>query len=225
MIKLSNLNKYYKNGKNKVKVLEHINLEIKDSELVAIVGNSGSGKSTLLNILSGMTEISEGDYYFNGQLMNKIKEKEFSKFRNEYIGYIVQDYALIKDISVYDNVKIPTLYKKGSKSKKDAEILSALEKVGLLNKKDSIVNEISGGECQRVAIARSILNDKSIILADEPTGALDEKTGNNIIELLFSLNKIGKTLIIVTHNKEIANRCNRIIELKDGKIIKDYLAI
>lgn len=225
MIKLYNVNKYYQCSKNKFKVLSDINLEIKKSELIAIIGKSGSGKSTLLNILSGMTDISEGDYYFYDKLMNKINEKEFSKFRNEHIGYIVQDYALIKDISAYKNVEIPTLYKKMKKSKKEEDILSALDKVDLLNKKDVMVNELSGGECQRVAIARSIVNNKSIILADEPTGALDEKTGKDIIELLLNLNKLGKTIVIVTHDKEIANRCNRVIELKDGKIIKDYLNI
>ncbi|MDR0738630.1 MAG: ABC transporter ATP-binding protein [Oscillospiraceae bacterium] len=220
MLKLLNIVKTYGKNKNLTKALDSVSIKIKGGELLAIVGASGSGKSTLLNIL-GLLDIPNcGDYFLNGENTKNLKDKELSYFRNKYFGFVIQNYALINDYTVFENVEIPINYSKNTKNKKE-RVEKVLENVKLLEKIEQKGSDLSGGEKQRVCIARAIVNDPSIILADEPTGSLDKKTGKNIIDILKKINKNLKTVIIVTHNESVANQCDRIITLEDGKIIKD----
>jgi len=216
-IALEGISKFYLNGENTYKALDNINLSIDEGELLAIMGRSGSGKTTLLNILGGLIESSKGTYFFDGQEI-KNDESSMSNHRNKNIGFIVQDYALIKDITVFENIRLPLKYSRIKKEAINKRIDEALTEVGLFDKKMKLPTELSGGECQRVAIARALINNASVILADEPTGALDENTEKIIMDLFIKLNHQGKTILIVTHDNYIANRCNRIIRIKDGHI-------
>lgn len=214
---LKEISKVYSNDKNTYTALDNINLNINEGELVAIMGRSGSGKTTLLNILGGLIQSTKGTYFFDGHEL-KNDENSMSNHRNKNIGFIVQDYALIKDITVFENIKLPLKYNKLKKEDIIRRIDTALTEVGLLEKKMKLPTELSGGECQRVAIARALINNANVILADEPTGALDEKTEELIMDLFVKLNNRGKTILIVTHDNSIAHKCNRIIKIKDGKI-------
>lgn len=222
MIKLDNISKYYNYGMiNQTTGVENISLSIKDGEMVAIMGPSGSGKSTLLKILSGGSVPQKGKFYFGDIDVYALSEIEISKLRNEQIGIIMQDFALIDEYNVIENILIPHCFNKKYKSNKkylNEKINEALKEVGLNNLKNKLVYQLSGGEKQRVAIARVIAQDTKVILADEPTGALDESNSIRIMQLLKELNKKGKTIIIVTHNEKIANYCDKVINIFDGHI-------
>ena len=217
VIKLKDINKKYGKGESQEHVLKDINLSINKGDMVAIMGPSGSGKTSLLNILGLMDKQSSGRYELYGEdILNK-SEKELASLRNEKIGFVFQNFNLINEYNLIENVIIPLSYSKNKSSMKKRAI-SKLEEVGLKNYIKKKVNELSGGQKQRVAIARALVNEPEIILADEPTGALDEKNGNSIMEILKHINKKGKTVIIITHDINIANKCKNIIEIKDGKL-------
>ena len=223
MIKLENIVKIYNEGKaNEVKALRGIDLTINDGEMAAIIGESGSGKSTLLNILGCIDIPTGGAYYYDDINTSTLSGKARAEFLNRKIGFVLQDFGLMLDRSVYHNISSPLVFNPHIKSSQIKEkIKSALLSVGLPRYINSVCGELSGGQKQRVAIARAIVNEPSLILADEPTGALDTKTSAEIIELFKSLNQQGKTVIIVTHDPNVAQRCHRIIEISDGKIVSE----
>lgn len=220
VIKLINIEKSYNAGKlNEFHVLKGISAEIKDGELVAIVGKSGAGKSTLLHIIACIDNYDSGEYYIDDLLIKNMSEKKLANIRNEKIGIVMQDFSLVEDFTVLENVIIPLDFaKKKSKNTKE-QALKALKQVKMEGYAKKRVKNLSGGEKQRVAIARAIINNPDLILADEPTGSLDSANTEAIMDLFFSLNKQGKTIIIVTHDKELAEKCHRIIEISDGRII------
>ncbi len=216
MIELKDISKIYGKNNTKVEALKNINLEIKKGELVAIVGTSGSGKSTLLNILGCLDSATEGQYYFDGKSITEYNQKELALLRNQKFGFVMQDFALVSDYTVYQNVEIPLIYGKVKRKKEIIE--NILTKLGINDKKDVLVTKLSGGQKQRVAIARALVNSPEIILADEPTGALDTATGQMVMDILTKINETGKIVIIVTHDMNIAKQCNKIFEICDGRI-------
>lgn len=216
MIKVENLYKYYPMGKEKYPALKNINLSINKGEFVAIIGPSGSGKSTLLNIIGGLDKPSEGKVYVDGQDIFKLNDARISKYRNEKIGFVFQFFYLEPTYTVLENVMLPLIFSKSNSRELKAK--EAIEKVGLTHKIGNKGNELSGGERQRVAIARAIVNNPSILLCDEPTGNLDSKTGISIMNLLKTLNKEGKTIVLVTHNLEYLSFVDRVIKIKDGEL-------
>ena len=221
MIKLNNVVKIYNRGKsNAFQALTDINIEIQDGELVAIIGTSGAGKSTLLHILACIDSYESGEYYIDDMLVKNCSEKKLAQIRNKKIGMIMQDFALVDDFSAIQNVMLPLDFSKSKIKDKKEKCIEALKAVGMEKFAHNQSNKLSGGQKQRVAIARAIVNNPSIILADEPTGALDSKTSVEIMELFKSLNKKGRTVIIVTHDMKVANQCNRIIRIEDGKIVR-----
>ena len=220
MIEIKNLNKIYLKGKkNMVHALNNINLKIDDRETVAIIGESGAGKSTLLHIMSCIDNF-DGEYYLDNIDINKLSESKKSKLRSSKIGIVLQDFALIDDFTVFENVMTPLYFNKKIKDKKGS-VMRAFKKTGIASLKAKKVSQLSGGQKQRVAISRALVTSPEYIFADEPTGSLDSKTSDEIIKMLFELNSNGITIVIVTHNLEIANQCHHIIEIKDGNIIKD----
>ncbi|RXI48502.1 ABC transporter ATP-binding protein [Clostridium tetani] len=222
ILKLNNISKIYGMNNNKLNALKDINLTINEGELIAIIGASGSGKSTLLNIMGTLDNSTSGEYMVDGKDINNLNSADLARLRNKYFGFIVQNFALINDYTVYENIEIPLEYGK-VKSKDRKKIISeTLDILSMKDKMNKTPKQLSGGQCQKVAIARALVNDPRIILADEPTGALDRKTGQDIMEILKKLNRQkGKTIIMVTHNLELATRCDRIIKLQDGKIVED----
>lgn len=218
IIRLEKLNKIFGSGDKIVQALKDICIDISKGELIAIVGSSGSGKSTLLNTLGLLDEPSSGEYYLNDINVAKLSFNEKAKLRNKHFGFVVQNFALIKDYKVRSNIEIPLEYAKIKKLERKIRVEKICSIVGIEDKIDKYPNELSGGQCQRVAIARALINNPEIILADEPTGSLDSKTGQEIIDIFKKLNKEGKTVIIVTHDKKIAEQCNKIIYIEDGQI-------
>ena len=219
IIEVINLSKIYNVGKsNETIALDNINIEIEEGELIAIVGPSGSGKSTLLNILGLMDKPTSGEYIIDNKSLNTIKNSKIHKIRNKYIGFVFQNFALLKEYSVLDNVMMPLNYRKLSNKEKKKIAEYYIKRVGLESHINKNPNELSGGQQQRVAIARALVGQPKIILADEPTGNLDQKTGEEIINLFMDIRKDGSTIVIVTHDMNIANRCDKIIKLVDGKI-------
>lgn len=218
LIELKNIKKIYGKGDAKVDALRGIDLSIEKGEMIAIMGASGSGKSTLLNILGFLDKPTEGSYLLNGQSVGKLGDKILARNRNKFIGFVVQNFALIEDYTVFQNIKVPLDYTKISKKEKKQRIVTLLDKMKISDKKDKLPKELSGGQNQRVAIARALVNDPEIILADEPTGALDSKTGEDVMAIFKEFNKEGKTVIIITHDEKIANMCKRIIKIEDGKL-------
>ncbi|MGL5067352.1 MAG: ABC transporter ATP-binding protein [Sarcina sp.] len=216
---LKNVKKVYSNKKYTNVVLKNINLEIKKGEFLGVLGPSGSGKTTLLNIIGCLDNVTQGQVYINNMDITNMKDKALSKLRGSYIGFIVQDYALIKEYTVYENVILPLSYSGISKSVQKEKAQNILNKLGILEKIDSYPEELSGGQCQRVAIARALISDPEIILADEPTGALDQKTGIEIINILKQLNDEGKTIVIITHDINIAKECKKTIKIIDGELV------
>ena len=220
MIEIKNLNKIYLKGKkNMVHALNNINLKIDDRETVAIIGESGAGKSTLLHIMSCIDNF-DGEYYLDNIDINKLSESKKSKLRSSKIGIVLQDFALIDDFTVFENVMTPLYFNKKIKDKKGS-VMRDLKKTGIASLKSKKVSQLSGGQKQRVAISRALVTSPEYIFADEPTGSLDSKTSEEIVKMLFDLNRNGITIIIVTHNLDIANKCQRVIEIKDGNIIED----
>lgn len=220
MIRLDNISKTFRDGDAQVHALKNISFEVHKGELVAIIGKSGSGKSTLLNILGLLDKQSGGDYYIDGKKVSSMPEREKAKFRNSRIGFVMQDFALVEKYTVKQNINIPLIYT-DKPVNKDKAINDVLKSVGLSDKINTPAYRLSGGQKQRVAIARAVVNDPQIILADEPTGALDSMTADEIMQIFERLNMSGKTVIIVTHDKDIAARCKRIIEIADGIIVSD----
>lgn len=218
MIELKDVCKTYKYGKEETKALDNINLTIKDGEFVAVIGNSGSGKSTLLNIIGCMDLMDSGSYILNGQEISGIKINKLHKVRKESISFVFQNFALLNHYTVFENVEVPLLAKKVKKSERKRIVKEKLELMGIYDLKSKLPTKILGGQQQRCAIARALASDNNIILADEPTGALDSKTGEEIMNVLKKLNDIGKTVIIVTHNMDIAKQTDRILEMEDGRI-------
>lgn len=219
MIQLKEISKIYNKGKsNAFQALYDVSLEIKNGELVAIVGTSGAGKSTLLHILACIDSYESGEYRIDDVLIKNTSEKQLARIRNEKIGMIMQDYALIDDFTAIQNVMLPLDFAKKTVDSKKEMALQALDVVQMKQYADKSVNQLSGGQKQRIAIARAIVNQPSLILADEPTGALDSKTSAEIMELFHELNEQGRTIIIVTHDPLVAEQCNRIIRIEDGRI-------
>lgn len=219
MIRLVNINKTYNYKKaNAFCALKGINLSINDGEMLAIIGKSGAGKSTLMHILGCIDDFESGDYFINDINVKDISNGKKAEIRNKKIGIVMQDFALIEEYTVLENVMVPLLFDKSKKDKKKTAI-KAIESVGIGDLTNKPVNKLSGGQKQRVAIARAIVNDPVFILADEPTGALDSNTSLEIMQVFKELNKLGKTIIIITHDKDVAQKCNRIVEMKDGSFI------
>ena len=221
MIQIKNLVKVYNKGKtNEFCALKVIDLSIDEGEMVAIIGKSGAGKSTLLHILAAIDSYDKGSYLVDGVSVGDLKEKDRARFRNQKIGIVIQDYALIDEYTIEENVQIPLIFGKvkGNDVRRE-KIMTALENVGLAELAKKPVRQLSGGQKQRVAIARALVNNPAFLLADEPTGALDSKTSGEIMDVFEKLNQGGKTVIIVTHDMEVAARCGRVIEISDGEIV------
>jgi putative ABC transport system ATP-binding protein len=216
-IELNNIQKYYGLGKNKLHVLKSLSLEIKHGDFVMIMGKSGSGKTTLLNILGFLDKFDEGEYIFNGKNITNLTEVERSRFRNKNIGFIFQQFHLINNLNIYQNIELPLLYdNKLGKKERAKKVENNLKMVGLLDKIKQFPNELSGGQQQRISIARALINDPQLIFADEPTGALDTNTSNEIMNILDSLNKQGKTIVMVTHDPDLKKYATKVVYLKDG---------
>lgn len=221
MIEIKDLHKSYAMGKNSLHVLKGINFNVAEGELVSIMGSSGSGKSTLLNILGMLDEADEGTYTLDGVPIKNLNEKIAARYRNKFLGFIFQSFNLINYKSALDNVALPLYYQGISRKERIDTAMSYLEKVGLANWASHLPNELSGGQKQRVAIARALASNPKVLLADEPTGALDSQTSYEVMDLIQGINDEGRTILIVTHEPDIAQMTKRIVNLKDGLIIDD----
>ena len=217
IIQLKNIQKYYKVGKSKLHVLKSLSLDIEHGDFVMIMGKSGSGKTTLLNILGFLDSFDDGNYIFNGENVTNLSEIERSHFRNKNIGFIFQQFHLINNLNIYQNIELPLLYdNRLCKKERIKKVKDNLDMVGLSDKINQFPNELSGGQQQRISIARALINDPQLIFADEPTGALDTNTSNEIMNILEGLNKEGKTIIMVTHDPDLVKYATKVVYLKDG---------
>ena len=221
MLELKSLHKSYKMGSNYLHVLKGINFKVNEGELVAIMGSSGSGKSTLLNILGMLDSVDKGSYFLDKIEIKNLDETKAAKYRNEFLGFVFQSFNLINYKNAVENVALPLYYRGISRKKRQTEALNFLQKVGLSNWSTHLPSELSGGQKQRVAIARALVSNPKVLLADEPTGALDSKTSNEVMSIIQKINNEGKTILVVTHEEEIAKMCKRVVKLKDGLIIED----
>jgi putative ABC transport system ATP-binding protein len=222
IIKLNNLNKFYSNGNNRVHALKDINFEVENGEFVAITGPSGSGKSTLLHNIGCIDKPSSGNVFFNGIDVSKFSSGELAKFRLNSIGFVFQHFYLLPSLTAFENIELPLQEAGVSKKKRTERVKYLLEAVGLYDRSSHRPGQLSGGEQQRVAIARALANDPPLILADEPTGELDSKTGTKIIDILIDINKNqGKTTLVVTHDENISKRASRVIRIIDGSMVSD----
>tara|TARA_B100001059_G_scaffold9334_1_gene7673 strand:+ start:328 stop:1029 length:702 start_codon:yes stop_codon:yes gene_type:complete len=221
MLKIKKLHKSYPIGGTKLHVLKGIDLSVEKGEMVAIMGSSGSGKSTLLNIIGMLDEADEGDYVLDNVIIKDLDEKKAANYRNKFLGFIFQSFNLINYKNALENVSLPLYYQGLKRNKRQETAKFHLEKVGLLDWSLHLPNELSGGQKQRVAIARALASEPKLLLADEPTGALDSNTSADIMAFLQKLNDEGKTILIVTHERDIAKMCKRIVFLKDGIIMED----
>lgn len=223
MISVQDLHKSYQMGSNNLHVLKGINLEIDAGELVAIMGSSGSGKSTLLNILGMLDEADAGTYVLDGVPIENLNEKKAARYRNRFLGFIFQSFNLINYKNAVENVSLPLYYQGVKRKERQEKALHYLEQVGLREWAHHLPSELSGGQKQRVAIARAMAAEPKVLLADEPTGALDSTTSHSVMDLLQTINDQGITILVVTHEPDIAHMCTRIVQLKDGIIEKDEL--
>ncbi len=222
LINLMNICKFYHMGDQTVKALDHINLAIEENEYVAFIGSSGSGKSTMMNILGCLDKPTEGEYLLNGKQVSSLSQNQLAEIRNQEIGFIFQSFNLLPRASALDNVMLPLVYKGLKLSERRKLAIEALEKVNLADRMGHIPSQLSGGQRQRVAIARALVTKPSILLADEPTGNLDTQTTRDIMVLFDELYHEGQTIIMVTHEDDVASHCRRVIRLSDGQVKDDY---
>ena len=221
MIELKDIYKIYSDGDSEIRALDGVSLFVEKGEFVAIVGSSGSGKSTCMNIIGCLDIPTSGKYFLNGNDVSELGEKELAHIRNRELGFVFQQYNLIPKLNVLENVELPLLYK-GIKSKQRREMaMTALDRVGLADRASKFPSQLSGGQQQRVSIARALAGNPPVILADEPTGALDSKTGKEVLEFLKKLNNEGTTIVLITHDNEIAAQIKRVVRIHDGKIVSD----
>lgn len=223
IVEIKNMYKIYKMGDNEVRALDGVNLKIRPHEFVAIIGPSGSGKSTLMNMIGCLDTPTSGEYFIDGQEASTLKEDEQAAIRNKEIGFIFQQYNLLQKLTVEENVELPLIYAGVSQAKRKEMARVALERVGLYDRRFHKPTELSGGQQQRASIARALAARPPIILADEPTGALDSKTGTEVLEMLKELHREGKTVILITHDNKIAHEAERIVRIMDGRIVFDSL--
>lgn len=216
---LKNINKKYGKDESEFYALRNISLNINNGEMVAIMGTSGSGKSTLLNIIGCIDIVTSGEYYLDGENVSFLDSKDLAKIRNSKIGFVFQYFALLNDYTIFENIELPLIKAKIKKKERIIIIEEYLKKFNIINQKNKRPKELSGGQQQRAAIIRALVTNPDYILADEPTGALDKKTSESIMEILREINKQGKTIIIVTHDKDVAKNCDRIINIEDGQIM------
>ena len=222
LIKVVDLCKIYNPGENEVRALDHIDLEIDEGEFVAIIGQSGSGKSTFMNMLGCLDVPTSGKYYLNGTDVSTMTDNQLSEIRNREIGFIFQGFNLIPNLTAEENVELPLIYQGVRGDKRRDIAMEALERVGLEDRYDRRPSQLSGGQQQRIAVARAIATQAPIIMADEPTGALDSKTGEHVLQILHDLNKqVGTTIILITHDIKIAKTARRIVQISDGNILQD----
>ena len=221
MLKINNLHKSYKMGDSSLHVLKGIDLHVDKGEMVAIMGSSGSGKSTLLNIIGILDELDSGEYTLDGIEIKDLTEKKAAQYRNKFLGFVFQSFNLINFKNALENVALPLYYQGQKRKERQEKAMFHLEKVGLADWSTHLPNELSGGQKQRVAIARALAAEPKLLLADEPTGALDSATSHEIMQFLQQLNNEGKTILIVTHEEDISLMCKRIVRLKDGVIMED----
>ena len=220
ILELREIYKDYQQGKLVVPVLKHVNFSMEEGEYTAIMGPSGSGKTTMMNIIGCLDKATSGDFYLDGQDINKCTENEMSDIRLHKIGFVFQSFHLLPKQTALENVEMPLTYAKVPKKERREKALRALERVGLADRVDFRPNQLSGGQMQRVAIARAIVNSPKLLLADEPTGALDTKSGEQVMELFQSLNKEGVTVLMITHDPEIASFAKRVVTIRDGVLSK-----
>ncbi|XLS29828.1 ABC transporter ATP-binding protein [Flavobacteriaceae bacterium M23B6Z8] len=221
MIEIKNLHKSYRMGSNSLHVLKGIDFSVEEGELVAIMGSSGSGKSTLLNILGMLDEADSGDYTLDGVPIKNLNETKAANYRNKFLGFIFQSFNLINYKSAWENVALPLYYQRVPRKERQQKAVDYLDRVGLKQWAHHLPSELSGGQKQRVAIARAMAAEPKVLLADEPTGALDSTTSYEVMDLIQKINDEGNTILVVTHEEDIAHMCKRIVHLKDGVIEKD----
>lgn len=221
MISIKNLNKVYRTEEIETTALNNLNLEVKEGEFVSIMGESGCGKSTLLNVIGLLDTATNGSFVFNGREVSKLNEQKRADYRKKNMGFVFQNFNLIDELSVYENVELPLVYLKVPKSERKTKVTQILERVGIAHRAKHFPQQLSGGQQQRVAIARALVSNPKLILADEPTGNLDSKNGKEVMELLTQLNDLGTTIIMVTHSQHDANFSSRTIKLLDGKVISE----
>lgn len=225
LINISNIFKIYNPGENEVRALDGVSLDVNKGEFVAIVGTSGSGKTTLMNMLGCLDTPTYGKYYLNGEDVSKMKDKRLSVIRNRHIGFVFQGFNLIPGLNAMENVELPLVYRGMSRGERRKIATHALERVGLGNRIYHLPSQMSGGQQQRVAIARAIVAHPPIILADEPTGNLDSQSGKDVLKILKELNGEGHTVVLITHDREIAANSRRMVYIQDGKIIEDKAVV
>lgn len=222
LIKVQDMCKIYNPGENEVRALDHVNLEIQRGEFVAIIGHSGSGKSTLMNMLGCLDVPTSGTYYLNGRDVSSLKDNQLSEIRNQEIGFIFQGFNLIANLTALENVELPLIYRGIGRSQRHKLAKEALVRVGLEKRMDHKPSEMSGGQQQRVAIARAIAAEPPVILADEPTGNLDSASTGEIMDILKGIHDLGRSVILITHDNEIAEQAKRVVRILDGRIVEDY---
>ena len=221
MIYLKDVYKIYGDGENQIRAADGITMRIQKGEFTAIVGASGSGKSTCMNIIGCLDVPTSGSYYLNGADVSQMNEKELAHIRNQQLGFIFQQYNLIPKLNIIENVELPLLYRGIHAQKRRKMAMESLQRVGLADRSEKLPSQLSGGQQQRVSIARALAGNPPVILADEPTGALDSKTGHEVLEFLKQLNQDGTTVVLITHDNSIAEKTGRIIRIQDGKVVSD----